>query len=117
MTVFTLPSYNIVFKIINFFKEIKKKIPEAKILIGEIVEPEKKLLEKNTLNTIMPEYILFHQLSGQGIFSYDELKFILNKIPYKCSKKIEIDNIRFKNKENQPTLNSLLPRMTNFKIF
>jgi hypothetical protein len=89
-----------VFKIINFFKEIKKKIPEAKILIGEIIEPEKKLLEKNTLNTIMPEYILFHQLSGQGIFSYDELKFILNKIPYKCSKKIEIDNIRFKNKEN-----------------
>ncbi len=89
-----------VFKIITFFKQINEKIPNAKILIGEIVEPEKKILENNILNTIMPEYILFHQLSGQGIFSYDELKFILNKIPYNCSKKIQIDNIKYKKREN-----------------
>lgn len=89
-----------VFKIINFFKQINKKIPNAKIIIGEIVEPEKKILENNILNTIMPEYILFHQMSGQGIFNFNELKFILKNIPYKCSKKIQIDNIKYKNREN-----------------
>ena len=89
-----------VFKIINFLKEINKKIPNAKIMMGEIVEPDEKILENNILNTIMPEYILFHQMSGQGIFSFDELKFILSQIPYNCSKKVEVDNIKYKNKEN-----------------
>ena len=86
--------------VINFFKEIYKIVPRAKILLGEIVEPEKKILENNLMNTIMPEYIFFHQLSGQGIFTYKELKYILNKIPYKCIKTVHVDNIKFKNKEN-----------------
>lgn len=89
-----------VLRVINFFKIIKKKIPNAKILLGEIIEPEEKLLEKNIYNSIMPEYIFFHQLSGQGIFSLKELKYILSKIPYTCSKKIDIDPIKYKNKEN-----------------
>jgi len=89
-----------VFKIINFFKQINEKIPNAKIIIGEIVEPEKKILENNILNTIMPEYILFHQMSGQGIFTYNELKFILDKIPYKCSAEIQVDSIKYKNRKN-----------------
>ena len=41
----------------KLFKEIYKIVPRAKILLGEIVEPEKKILENNLMNTIMPEYI------------------------------------------------------------
>lgn len=89
-----------VFRVINFFKSINKKLPNAKILLGEIIEPEKDLLKKNIYNTIMPEYIFFHQLSGQGIFTINELKFILKNIPFKCTKKINVDPIRFKSKEN-----------------
>ena len=48
----------------------------------------------------MPEYMFFHQLSGQGIFNYDELNLILKQIPYRCKKRIEVDTIRYKNKEN-----------------
>lgn len=89
-----------VLRIISFFKAISKKLPNAKILMGEIVEPDKKLLKENINYTIMPEYIFFHQLSGQGIFTHKELKFILKNIPYQCTKKINVDTIKFKNKEN-----------------
>ncbi len=86
--------------IIKFFKNLKSSIPNAKILLGEIVEPDFKILNNNRLNTIMPEYLFFHQLSGQGVFSLTELKYIINKIPYRIKKKINIDEITYKNKKN-----------------
>ena len=49
----------------------------------------------------MPEYLLFHQLSGQGVFSLKELKYILKKIlTYKITKKINVDEISVKNKKD-----------------
>ena len=86
--------------IINFFKNINNLIPNAKILLGEIVEPDFNILSNNKLNTIMPEYLFFHQLSGQGVFSLKELKYILHKIPYRITKKINIDEISHKNKKD-----------------
>ena len=38
----------------------------------------------------MPEYILFHQMSGQGIFNFNELKFILKKILISALKKFKL---------------------------
>ena len=87
-------------KIISFFKKIKNKIPNAKILLGEIVEPEQRILDERKYDTIMPEYMLFHNLSGQGVFNYKELKLILKKIPYKCKKNINIDTIKYKKRKN-----------------
>ena len=87
-------------KIINYFEKIHKKFPNSKILLGEIVKPDKKILEKNIYNSILPEYIFFHEMSGQGILTYNELKFILKKIPYKLKKQINIDVISYKNKKN-----------------
>jgi hypothetical protein len=95
-------------KIIYFFKKIYKQIPSAKILMGEIIEPEKKLLDNNKYNTIMPEYMFFHELSGQGIFNYKELKFILKRIPYTCKKELEIDTIHYQNKKNPSAIVWLL---------
>lgn len=86
--------------IINFFKNINFLIPGAKILLGEIIEPDLDILRNNKLNSIMPEYLLFHQLSGQGVFSLKELKNILKKIPYKITKKINVDEIYVKNKKD-----------------
>lgn len=86
--------------IINFFKNINKLIPNAKILLGEIVEPDFNILSKNKLNTIMPEYLFFHQFSGQGVFSLKELKYMLYKIPYRITKEINIDEISHKNKKD-----------------
>ena len=83
-------------KIISFFKKIKNKIPNAKILLGEIVEPEQRILDERKYDTIMPEYMLFHNLSGQGVFNYKEL-LILKKF-HKCKKNINIDTIRYKKK-------------------
>ena len=51
-------------KIINYFEKIHKKFPNSKILLGEIVKPDKKILEK-----ILIQYYLnihFHEMSGQG---------------------------------------------------
>ena len=40
-------------------------------------------------------------MSGQGILTYNELKFILKKIPYKLRKQINIDVISYKIKIHQ----------------
>ena len=93
-------SENNITKIINLFKKINFLFRKAKILIGEIINPEFDILKKNKLNSILPEYLFFHQLSGQGVFNLKQLKIILKKIPYIVSGQINVDEIVNKNKKN-----------------
>ena len=42
----------------------------------------------------MPEYMLFHDLSGQGVFSYEDLETIIKKSKFKIEKKILFDELK-----------------------
>ena len=84
--------------IIIFFKNLKKYLPNAKILIGEITSIPSNILSKNIDTSIMPEFLFFHQLSNQGVLKYSDYKKIQSKIPQKVNREIKFDTVKFKNK-------------------
>ena len=88
--------------IIRFFKNIKKYIPNAIILIGEITKIENHVLALNKDVSIMPEFLFFHELSGQGVLKFSDYDHILKKIPYRLSKHIKFDLMRH-NKKTIPS--------------
>ncbi len=69
--------------VINFFKNIYKKCPQAEIIIGEIVAIPASILAANRYDSIMPEFLFFHEISGQGVLAWIQYQNILKNIPYK----------------------------------
>ena len=65
-------------------------------------------MKKNKYNSIMPEYMLFHNLSGQGVLSHKEFLFILKNIPYNLILKKNFDNIKHNNKSSPSAIAWLL---------
>ena len=86
-------------EVIKFFKNIKKYIPKAIILIGEITKIDYNILAINKNVSIMPEFLFFHELSGQGVLKFSDYDFILKKIPYRLLKTIKFDLVKVKNKK------------------
>ena len=86
-------SNNDKYKIINFFKEIKKNCPNANILIGEIIKVDNETLSENRDISILPEFLFFHEISGQGVLKIDDFNYI-KKIPYSLSNSYEFDYVK-----------------------
>jgi hypothetical protein len=84
--------------IIIFFRKLKKFLPKAQIIIGEIIEVPTEMLSKNMDISIMPEFLFFHQLSDQGVLKYSDYKKIQSNIPQTLDKEIKFDLVKHKNK-------------------
>lgn len=84
--------------IITFFKNLKKYLPNAQILIGEIIKIPPDVLKENIDISIMPEFLFFHELSNQGVLKYSDFKKIKYNIPQKLNHEIKFDVIKHKNK-------------------
>ncbi len=80
-------------RIIDFLKTIHGYFPKSSIVLGELVRHPEEILAKEHAGTIMPEYLFFHELSGQGILSWDEYQQILQAIPYKLSSERLFDEL------------------------
>ena len=68
--------------VIGFLTRIHEFFPRAPLVIGEIVRQEEALLAANRKESLMPEYLFFHELSRQGVLSWEEYRRILECIPY-----------------------------------
>ena len=68
-------------------------------MIGEITRFNHSTLSKNKSQSIMPEFLFFHELSGQGILRYEDFNYILKRIPYKIKNNISFDYIHKKIKK------------------
>ena len=95
-------SNNDKYKIINFFKEIKKNCPNANILIGEIIKVDNETLSENRDISILPEFLFFHEISGQGVLKIDDFNYIKKKIPYSLSNSYEFDYVK-RNRKKIPS--------------
>ena len=89
-------------KIVFFLKKIKKNYPKAKLVICELIKNNFKGHKKSSETSLMPEYQLFHNLSGQGIMSLNDYYKIFKSSKLKLENKIFFDNINFKGK-NAPS--------------
>ena len=66
----------------------------CRILVGEIVKIEPNLLSANKDISIMPEFLFFHEISGQGVLSINELDYIKRRIPYRLAKSFNFDYVK-----------------------
>jgi SAM-dependent methyltransferase len=76
-----------------FFKTLKQIFPQATIVLGEINKISPDRLVKDHELSIMPEFLLFHELSGQGVLSWTEWRHILNEIPYTLKDEKTFDEV------------------------
>ena len=82
-------------KVVNFLKEIYEIAPLAEIIIGEIISIPIEILVKNKYESIMPEFLFFHEISGQGVLSWQEYREILEKSPYKLKDEEYFDVLKY----------------------
>lgn len=68
--------------VLELLSTIHGRFPQAEIVIGEIIDGGIEALAENRSMTIMPEYLLFHELSGQGPFSVEQINELIASSPY-----------------------------------
>jgi len=69
-------------RIVHFLRRIHQVCPQAHLLIGEIVNIPPNVLAASRHGSIMPEFLLFHSASGQGVLTWHELCDVRQQIPY-----------------------------------
>jgi len=84
--------------VIDFFESIHRISPQAEIIVGEIVNLPEDMLRNNRYSSIMPEFLFFHEISGQGILTWEQCQSILKKIPYKLTDESWFDKIEVEGK-------------------
>ncbi len=79
-------------KVKNFLKKLHKYFPESNLLIGEIIKHDQKTLNEIYKKSLMPEYLFFHKVSGQGILSWKQYKSLLVDCPYSLEYEWKFDD-------------------------
>ena len=51
----------------------------------------------------MPEFLFFHEISGQGVLSINELDYIKRRIPYRLAKSFNFDYVKMERKNSIST--------------
>lgn len=77
--------------IIDYLKSIKKNFPNSTIVICELTKQKDIILQENCEKSLMPEYLLFHDFSGQGVLGFSDYKEILKKSGYSLKKEWMFD--------------------------
>ena len=79
--------------ILKFLQELNSRYPEAELLIGELVSLPEHVLASSKAKSIMPEFLLFHELSGQGVLSWDQWQEIREQLPFRVAREHLIDEV------------------------
>lgn len=96
-------SHNNPDRVVAFIKRIHQFFPQAPLVIGEIVRQQDNLLAGTRRMNIMPEYLFFHDFSGQGVLSWQEYQTVLEKIPYILRSERLFDEISDANEDQIPS--------------
>jgi len=68
--------------LIEFLRQIHLTFPGAPLVIGEVVRQSEDILLSNNFRSLLPEYLFFHEISNQGILSWQEYRDVLNDSEY-----------------------------------
>ena len=77
--------------IVEFFRRVRTSLPCAHIVLAEIVAIPPNVLASNHEISIMPEFLFFHELSHQGVLSWETWQRIRCQIPYEVSAERQFD--------------------------
>lgn len=81
--------------LIKYLSKVRNNFPNTPILIGEISSLTDKQVKTHSNISILPEFKLFHELSGQGLLSELDYFEIFNKSSYKIKKFIRTDQLSY----------------------
>jgi SAM-dependent methyltransferase len=95
-------SHGSVDRVIEFFDKLKLAFPEAQVLLGEINNIRADVLAANHERSIMPEFLLFHALSGQGVLEWSAWQRVLQRIPYELKCEAKFDEVQSDSGESIP---------------
>jgi len=90
-------------KVIKFLKEIHTYAPTAHLLIGEIIRIDISTLKTTSDSSIIPEFILFHDFSGQGVLTIEQINYVFSNIPYTVKSLTEFDMVKTSENTEQPS--------------
>jgi 2-ketoarginine methyltransferase len=77
--------------VIRFFQQVRSALPKAEIILGEINALPPELLAEHHESSIMPELLLFHDLSRQGVLTWETWQHVLDEIPYSLIEERQFD--------------------------
>jgi hypothetical protein len=80
-------------KAVEFFRSLHNHLPAAEVIVGEIVNIAPETLADNHSASIMPEFLLFHALSGQGVLTWQQHRSMLSNIPFRLAAEVRFDDI------------------------
>ncbi len=79
--------------VIGFLDQVRQALPRAELLVGEIVRHPAERLAPLHAQSIMPEFNLFHDLSGQGLLTAEAWADVENRMPYRVAGKRGFDPV------------------------
>ncbi len=84
----------------NFLNDLYKNFPNSNLIIGELIKHDQKTLSEIYKKSMMPEYLFFHKVSGQGILTWNDYKSLLVDCPYSLEYEWKFD---YENKRKIPS--------------
>jgi hypothetical protein len=78
---------------VRFFRDLHARLPAADLILGEIVNLPAEVMAAGHVESIMPEFLLFHALSGQGVFTWEQHRQVLHEIPYTLAAEVLFDEM------------------------
>jgi SAM-dependent methyltransferase len=69
-------------RVLDFFHRLHRALPRAQVLVGELVAHEPETLAAHCAGSILPEYLLFHALSGQRVLTWPQFEEVRRGLPY-----------------------------------
>jgi SAM-dependent methyltransferase len=89
--------------VIRFFHEVWSALPKGDIILGEINALPPELLAEHHESSIMPELLLFHELSGQGVLTWETWHHVLDEIPYSLIRERQFDLVGEAGEQTTPS--------------
>jgi SAM-dependent methyltransferase len=78
---------------VRFFRELHARAPHAEVIVGEIVALPPEGLAAARAESVYPELLLFHTLSGQGVLSWEQHRSWLGRVPYRAAAEERYDEV------------------------
>ena len=88
---------------LRFFRNLHAALPRARVVLGEIVAIAPEDLADSRHESIAPEFLLFHSLSGQGVLTWPQFLALRREFPYRVVHESRIDEVRVADGSRTPS--------------
>jgi len=77
----------------SLLRALDDRKPRAAVIVAELVGLAPEVLAASRWQSVMPELLLFHELSGQGVLSWQQHQKWLAAVPYRVAKESRFDEL------------------------